>query len=969
MDAVRRERIETILGQASTLSLEQRARFLSEACAGDAEFRAELEDRLNLIDSIALEAVTTTPSSKNTRGSRQSSAEPEPDGQDLADAMTGQQIGPYEVTAWIGGNRLGNVYLATRAEEFSRQVAVKLIKHEMDRDVIVRRFQTDIRVQAALGKHPSITALLDAGTTEDGRPYFVMEYVEGQHIDKYCNDRHLDVAARLRLFAQVCQAVHFAHQHAVIHHDLKPSNILVTADGTPKIIDFGIAALVRPEVDDDEAAVSMNASLTGIGDLVLTPEYASPEQVKGEIVTTAADVYALGVILYQLLSGHLPYRLKSWITSDILQAICEQVPEKPSTAISRRPAKRPGLPTDVSQSAPPASGAEPFVELFPLSELPLPPTPEEIASARGLVPQRLRRILAGDLDLIVLMALRKEPEQRYASAEQLGDDLHRYLKGMPVRAHRDSRVYRANRFVHRHAVAVAVGLLVLMALVASVISTTTGLVTARRERDHANDSFHKARQAVDQLFTQISKDRRLSQPGMHPLRRALLLDAQRFYEDFLNQRSTSSKVDTEQATAQAYIAKITSLTGSETKAVAQYHQAVSLWEKLVMAEPNNLDYQANLGQTLNDLGLVLLPLEGRLDEALDTFHQAQKRVELLISAHPESISDRLELGLILQNIAETQRRQGRPDDAITSIEEALAIDSQLAEENPESLEPRIALATAYTTLGQLFGGQPAESLEAIAAYHQAIALRKVVTQEHPELAEQFYLLASALNAMSSLQQKIGQTESALENLHGALQIFERIDQSYPGVVSYQQGLGATYNMMTDLERQRGERAEALAFAQKARSLFKHLVTENPKNANYQRELAKSHNNLGRLQAQAGEPTEALRSFQHAVDLFESLHELDPQDSYNLACNVALSIPMIGVKKESQGTSQELSKGDQLRRQLYGDRAIEALRRAAKGGFLNPQTFQENSDLDSLRARADFQALIKQIEEKPPAAGN
>jgi tetratricopeptide (TPR) repeat protein len=176
-------------------------------------------------------------------------------------------------------------------------------------------------------------------------------------------------------------------------------------------------------------------------------------------------------------------------------------------------------------------------------------------------------------------------------------------------------------------------------------------------------------------------------------------------------------------------------------------------------------------------------------------------------------------------------------------------------------------------------------------------------------------------------------------------------------------------MMTDLERQRGERAEALAFAQKARSLFKHLVTKNPKNANYQRELAKSHNNLGRLQAQAGEPTEALQSFQHAVDLFESLHELDPQDSYNLACTVALSIPMIGVKKESQGTSQELSKGDQLRRQLYGDRAIEALRRAAKGGFLNPQTFQENSDLDSLRARADFQALIKQIEEKPPAAGN
>ena len=309
----------------------------------------------------------------------------------------------------------------------------------MDRDVILRRFQTEIHVQAALGKHPNITALVDAGTTEDGRPYFVMEYVEGQHIDEYCDDRRLDVPARLRLFAQVCQAVHFAHQHAVIHRDLKPSNILVTADGAPKIIDFGIAELVQPEADDDEAATSMNATLTGTGELVLTPEYASPEQVKGETVTTASDVYALGVILYQLLSGRSPYRLKSRSTSEIFQAICEQVPEKPSTAIIRRLVKRPGsCRSTCCHQYLPAPYPNRLSEPVPLSVSPLPPTPDEIASARGVTPQRLRRILAGDLDLIVLMALRKEPERRYASAEQLGDDLHRYLKGMPVRAHRDS---------------------------------------------------------------------------------------------------------------------------------------------------------------------------------------------------------------------------------------------------------------------------------------------------------------------------------------------------------------------------------------------------------------------------------------------------------------------------------------------------------------------------------------------------
>ena len=336
----------------------------------------------------------------------------------------------------------------------------------------------------------------------------------------------------------------------------------------------------------------------------------------------------------------------------------------------------------------------------------------------------------------------------------------------------------------------------------------------------------------------------------------------------------------------------------------------------------------------------------------------RRLVESLVSADPESVSQRLELGLVLQNIAEIQRRQGKPDEAIMSIEQALTIESQLAAEDPQSLELRIALAKAHATLGRLLSGQPAELLPAITAYHQAIELHEAVTREHPELAEQSYQLASELSDLSSLQQKIGQTEPAVENLRRALQIFERIDQLYPGVVSYQHGLGTTYNMLSNLERRRGERAEAFAFAQKARSLFERLVTENPKNTYYRRDLAKSHNNLGRLHAQAGDPAEALRSFQHAVDLFESLHELDPQDSYNLACNVALCIPLIGVKKDSQGTSQELSKGDQLRRQLYGDRAIEALRRAADCGFLNPQIIHDETDLNSLRARADFQALMK-----------
>ena len=931
--------------------------------------RRELETTLasDLIDSIALEAVATQRCSENVGRLPTSSSDLESIGPDVANAMVSHQIGPYQITAWIGGSRIGNVYRATQDEEFARPVALKLTKYQTDRDVTLRRFQTEVRRQTALGKHPNITALLDAGMTEKGRPYFVTEYVEGQHIDEFCNDRRLDIPARLRLFVQVCQAVHFAHQHAIIHRDLKPSNIRVTAGGTPKITDFGIVDLVQRDDDGDQAATHTKGMSTGTGKLILAPEYASPEQVKGETVTTVTDVYALGVILYQLVCGRQPYQFSSQSDSDIFQAICEQVPEKPGTAINRRPVKRPASTTDVLPSMPLGCASEPSAEPIPVGVPPFSPTADEIALARGLTPRKLRRVLADDLDRIVLMAMRKEPDARYASAEQFGDDLHRYLTGMPVRAHRDSRAYRINKFSRRHAIALSGALLVLLLLVAGGIATTRGLVVARRERDRAEGSAHHARQAIDQLFTHISTNRLLNQPGMHPLRRALLLDAQRFYEDFLNQHGADRQLHADLATMQTRIAKIAGLTGSETLAVSQYHQAVALWKKLVGKEPGNLDYQANLAQTLRDLGIVLLPLEGRLDEALETFRQAQKMIERLLSAHPDSVSQRLNLGTVLHSMAEIQGRQGRPEEAIASVEQALAIESQLATEGPQSLDLSIALATAHATLGRLFGEQPAELLPAVTSYYQAIELHEAVTREHPELIEQSYQLASELSDLSSLQQKINQTESAMENLRQALQIFERIDHLYPGIVSYQHGLGRTYNMLSNLERQRGERTEAIALAQNARSLFERLVTESPKNSDYRRDLTKSHNNLGRLQAQAGDPVEALRSFQRAVDLFESLHKLDPQDNYNLACNVALCIPLIGMKKGSQGAPQELSKADQVRRQLYGERAIEALRRAADGGFLNAQILQNNTDLDSLRARADFQALMKAVEEAPAEA--
>ncbi len=861
------------------------------------------------------------------------------------DPMVGRRIGPYELTERIGGGDMGTVYRAVRVEDFRQDVAVKLIGRGMDSDAIVRRFRAESRIQATLGKHPNIAGLLDAGTTEDGRAYLVMEYVNGRRIDAYCDDRRQDIPARLKLFGQVCRAVHFAHQQAVIHRDLRPSRILVTSDGVPRLIGFGTAGLIHPETGGETR---------GIG------EYASPEQIEGGPITTAVDVYSLGVVLYRLLTGRQPYRLEEGTTSEILQAICEQVPERPSTAVVGRPYRR------TASSTPTPS--EPQSEPAPVSS-PSAPDPEELAAARGVTPRRLGRILAGDLDAIVLMALSKEPERRYASAEQFADDVHRYLEGRPVRAHRDSTGYRAVKFVRRHAAAVAAGLVLILAMVAGIAGTTTGLVLARRDRDRAEESSRQARQAVDRFFARFDEERLLNQPGLDALRKDLLRDAQRFYEEFLDRRGGDPALRSELASARARAARITGEIGTPAQAVPQFQQAVALWESAIAARPGNLDDRENLARTLNEFGAILMRLDGRRDEALRTLRRAEGLLEPLIAADPGSVPRRNELSSILQNIGQIQLEKGQTSEAIETLEKALEIEAQLAAEERRAIEPRISMARAHGLLGQALMSQPDGAEPALESYQKAVELREEVAREHPELADQAYLLAMELGDLNLAQQMVGKLDSARKGLLRAAEILERLDRRYPDVLNYQGGLASTYNMMSDLHRRRREPAESLAFARKARDMLERLVARHPKDAISQIDLAKAHNNIGRGLQQAGDPVEALRSFQRAVDLYESLPEIDPRNYYNLACNVALCIPLIGARPGSSEAvdPESLSKGDRFRRQKYGDRAMELLRRAVRGGLVNLEILQSDTDLDAIRSRTDFEELIRGSIEPPKAA--
>ncbi|MEE8524389.1 MAG: tetratricopeptide repeat protein [Thermoanaerobaculia bacterium] len=370
--------------------------------------------------------------------------------------QVGRRIGRYRLLTRLADGGMSSVYLALRDDdEFEQRVAIKVFGYSVERRDLLRRFRAERQILASL-VHPNIARLLDGGTTGEGLPYIVMEYIEGKPIDVYCDRHRLSVDERLELFETLCAGVRFAHRHLIVHRDLKPSNILVTAEGVPKLLDFGIAKLLDPTPSDPVGP-------TVTGQRLMTPHYASPEQIEGRAITTASDVYALGVLLYQLLTGYLPYRLAERLPREVEQAVLEQEPERPSAAIGRG-----------ERSAGTAAAAE------------------SVSRARRARPRELRRRLAGDLDAIVLMALRKEPERRYGSAAQLGDDIQRYRRGRPVVAKRDTLGYRTRKFVRRHrlGVSVASGFVVLvmagtvvLALLASRLAAERDQV--RRERDNA----------------------------------------------------------------------------------------------------------------------------------------------------------------------------------------------------------------------------------------------------------------------------------------------------------------------------------------------------------------------------------------------------------------------------------------------------------------------------------------------------
>ncbi len=444
MNSERWQKIGIIFEEALNLKEPERTEFLVDMCGDDSEL---LEEICSLI-----EADTNVPSVLKGQASDAIYIQPKKN-------YNGTVIGNYKIINQIAEGGMGSVFLAERADgQFEQKVALKIIKPGMNSNEIIKRFQFERQILARL-QHPNIARLLDGGLTDENLPYFTMEYVEGDPIDQYCDKNNLSINERLKLFSEVCNAIQYAHQNLVIHRDLKPNNIIIKKDGTVKLLDFGIAKVFT---EDDSFAQS---ELTRTGLYVMTPEYASPEQIKGEAITTSTDIYSLGLILYQLITGEKAYKIKTQSPLELEKIICYTEPVKPSSIIKLLQTK---------------------------NEI----KAEKISRAHKTNLDKLIKTLSGDLDNICLMALRKEPERRYSSAEQFQQDIENYLEGRPVSARQNTIYYRTNKFIIRHKIAV-ISAFAIFLIAASL--TTFYFIQLKKERDKAQLEAQKAEEVSNFL--------------------------------------------------------------------------------------------------------------------------------------------------------------------------------------------------------------------------------------------------------------------------------------------------------------------------------------------------------------------------------------------------------------------------------------------------------------------------------------
>jgi serine/threonine protein kinase/tetratricopeptide (TPR) repeat protein len=828
----REPQIDELFAQAVELSLDDREKFFA-ARAGDGMSAETLDEVTALLTNYR-----QADAKEFLREALVSNVAPT--------LQPGQNFESYRIVRLIAEGGMGEVYLA-EDEELKRKVAIKLIKGHATKEIL-RRFQTERQILANL-QHPNIAQLYEAGATSAGLPFFVMEYVEGKPIDEFIRDEELSLGERLKLFRAVCSAVSYAHQNLVIHRDIKPGNVFVTKAGEVKLLDFGIAKLLQQEDAEGEAAATATMFRA------LTPQYASPEQVKGNPITTASDVYSLGVLFYELLTGQRPYKLKHRTAEEITKAICEQEPTKPSSVVRDQR-------SEVSKS-------------------------EQPAVAGGQSPQsaiRNPKLLRGDLDNIILKALRKEPSRRYASVEQLSEDIRRYLEGLPVSARKTTLGYRTSKFIKRNRLGVAAAALIVLTLGGGIIATT---VEARR----ANRRFNEARQLAHTILFDYH-DEIASLPGSTKVRERLVKDAVSYLDNLSKEAGNDVSLWRELALAYEKVAAVqggstgthgpgsSSNLGDTQGALVSERKALAIRERLVARAPSDRKLRNELAYCYEGLA-SLHTLAGPPEKVLEYVNKAIPILEESVAAEPADEEVKYMLGITYLYKA---RALGNPftanlgdtKGALEFLNKGQPIDESLAADHPTDVLYQQTLGSVYNTTALLMqaNGNEKDALEfdikAAGVDQRLVDLEPNNTLFKSELAIQIG------NAGSSMV-KLGDTAGALGKFKQALAIYESILAADPNDAATRRNAGVGYRNV-GVAIGTNNRAEALKNFNKALEIFGGLVAKDASNGDFRRQCAFTYLALSRFQVKANDSNDAVDSAQQGIKIDEVLVAASPTNA-------------------------------------------------------------------------------------------
>ena len=714
-----------------------------------------------------------------------------------ASAHLPERIGHYRVLRELGRGGMGTVYLAERDEPGMRKtVAVKVVSRGMDSAFVLRRFRRERQILAAL-EHPGIARLYDGGTTDEGLPYFVMEYVDGEDLVAYCAGHHLPIRARLQLFLRVCEAVQYAHQGLVVHRDLKPSNILVTAAGEPKLLDFGIAKLLGPQIgeESDEQTVSLVR--------LLTPDFASPEQVRGDRVTTASDVYALGVVLYEVLSGRRPYRLKGGTAAQLERAILERDVEAPSTALARD----------------------------------------------------LQRQLRGDLDNVVLKALRKDPAERYATAAELADDVRRYLEGFPVRAAPDRPAYRIAKFLRRHRTGVTAGAAVILSLVVGLGVALRQARVAEAERRRAEALFQDVRGLGNSVIYELH-DAIGNLPGATPVRQLMVTRALEYLDRLAAEARSDVSLQRELADAYQRVAQVQgggvgANLGDTTGARQSYGKALAIRQALIARAP--VDARDVLGLALLEFDLGALErVMGAPAKAEQSFLSSAARLESLRRQGALPEDQRRRVASVYQRLSEVQRFQGKHEAALGSAQKAAAEAEAAWSARPGDAAVRSALAAASHQLAEVLADNRRYA-EALTKTRRARELLEAALRENPLDAQHTRILLFVLNGESRYLWELDDRAGSLKVRARALEVAAEASRRDPQDRWSQMGVVVAAVALAEALLQTGSARESVRHFREALAIGRAAADADPQNRYVQLEAAAAEYGLGRALLAEGSP--------------------------------------------------------------------------------------------------------------------